>query len=288
MPKLIGKSTTVVEHDGLTINELAGNVATKDDTISIAHTVITEPTSEPWLTLLCDERMCVMKGKVEFHYYEDGDDPKGPARVLTALAGDTVLVSKGERFRPVFPEGNTEYIPVCTPAFSPDRCIREDNAETVGVNERLKELHGTDKKKTTVVEKSEKLYHMCEKKLWDEALAAQKAYYPPTFEQDGNFTHATAVPPRLIETANHFYTAVQGDWICVELSYSALKDKAGIITIFEEAKPVGKTGVSETFEAWICPHIYGGIPAHIDGVVTSTFPMKRDDKGTFLSIEGLC
>ena len=288
MPKLIGKSTTVVEHDGLTINELAGNVATKDDTISIAHTVITQPTSEPWLTLHCDERMCVVKGKVEFHYYEAGDDPKREPRVLTATAGDTVLVAKGERFRPVFPDGNTEYIPVCIPAFTPDRCIREDSAETAGVSERLKELHGTDKKPPSSVEKSEKLYHMCEKKLWDEALEAKKAYYPPTFEQDGNFTHATAVPPRLIDTANHFYTSVQGDWICVELSYSALKEKAGIITIFEEAKPVGQTGVSETFESWICPHVYGGIPAHIDGVVTNTYAMKRDGNGTFLSIEGLC
>lgn len=292
MPKLIGKATNVVEHDGLTIKELAGNVATKEDDISIAHTVITEPTSEPWLTIQMDERMCIIKGKVELHYYEDGDDPKGEPRVLTATAGDTVFVARGERFRPVFPEGNTEYIPVCLPAFKPERCIREDDAETAPVAKKLAELHETDDKKSSdaaaaPVEKSEKLYHMCEKKLWDEAVEAKKAYYPSTFEQDGNFTHATAVPIRLVETANHFYTSVKGDWICVELSYSALKD-LGIVTIFEEAMPVGQTGVSSTFEKWICPHIYGGIPAHIEGIVTKIFPMIRDDKGNYLSIEGLC
>ena len=36
MPTLIGGLERVVEFDGLSIDELAGNVATKDDRISIA------------------------------------------------------------------------------------------------------------------------------------------------------------------------------------------------------------------------------------------------------------
>ena len=35
--------------------------------------------------------------------------------------------------------------------------------------------------------------------------AKNHAYYPKTFEVDGLYTHATGVPSRLIETANHFY-----------------------------------------------------------------------------------
>ena len=35
--------------------------------------------------------------------------------------------------------------------------------------------------------------------------AENHAYYPKTFEADGLYTHATGVPSRLIETANHFY-----------------------------------------------------------------------------------
>ena len=35
--------------------------------------------------------------------------------------------------------------------------------------------------------------------------AENHAYFPKTFEADGLYTHATGVPSRLIETANHFY-----------------------------------------------------------------------------------
>jgi len=117
-------------------------------------------------------------------------------------------------------------------------------------------------------------------------MIKQEAYYPPTFEKDGMFTHATAVPQRLIETANHFYMDVEGDWICLELSRNALY-RIGIDTVFVEAKPVGETNVSNTWEYWVCPHIYGGLPTTIKGIVTNILPMKRDSDGTFLSIEGL-
>merc|ERR1712032_889731 len=125
----------------------------------------------------------------------------------------------------------------------------------------------------------------CQKSLWEEAVAKGTAYFPPTFQNDGNFTHATAVAERLIQTANHFYTDVKGEWICLELSRSALQN-VGLITIFEEAKPVGETGVSNTWD-WVCPHIYGGIPTQIKGIVLNTYKINRSDDGGFLSIEGL-
>jgi len=71
------------------------------------------------------------------------------------------------------------------------------------------------------------------------------------------------------------------------LSRAALED-IGIRTIFEKAKPVGTTAaVDAPDETWLFPHIFGGIAPHIEGVVTATFPMKRDQDGKFLSIEGL-
>jgi uncharacterized protein (DUF952 family) len=128
---------------------------------------------------------------------------------------------------------------------------------------------------------------MCQKHLWDQALQSRTAYYPPTFEQDGYFTHATAVPSRLIDTANHFYTATVGDWICVELNQSVLH-QLGIVTKYEQPMAVGTTESNEQFQNWQCPHIYGGIPLQIPGVVTSIYAMKRDhESGTFLSIVGL-
>ena len=297
MPKLIGKSTTVVEFEGLKIDELAGNVATSEDTISIARVTVDRPSSEPWLTLHYDEWICILKGTMELHYYESSDTKQANKLVLTATAGQTIMINSGERFRPVFPLGDCEYIPVCLPAFKPERCIREE--ETSEVSDGLEKLHAentTSTKKAAASkegEKTEIIYHMCEKILWERALTDKKAYYPPTFEQDGNFTHATGVPSRLLLAANHFYTSSQGDWICVELSHSALQN-VGIITKFEEAKAVGDTdaltdssGSGGEEDTWIYPHIFGGIPAHIDGIVTNIFPMKRDASGNFLSIEGL-
>jgi uncharacterized protein (DUF952 family) len=287
MPKIIGKEARVVEFKGLSIDELAGNVATSEDTISIAYVTISEPTAEPWLTLGYDEWLCVRKGYMDLHFM-DGETEK----VLTVRAGETCMVSKGERFRPVFPEPNVEYIPVCLPAFRPDRCIREeDSEEPSDVVIKLKELHNTEKPCYADPEKYKDvdvIYHMCQKSLWDQAVASGNAYVPPTFETDGLFTHSTAVPQRLIETANHFYTATKGDWICLKLSRLTLQHKFGIITKFEQSMPVGESDVGTTWGEWVCPHIYGAIPtAFADEIVTATYPMSRSEDGTFLSITGL-
>ena len=287
MPKIIGSSKTVVEHDGLTINELAGNVATSQDNISIAHVSITKPTAEPWLTLAYDEWICVTKGHIVIQY----QDEEGNDSTLEAKAGDTVFIAKGERFKPVFPAGDTEYIPVCTPAFRPDRCHREEGSESSDVTKKLLSLHGMDNDapSCTPDASNDVLYHMCQKSLWEKAVGSGDAYFPPTFEADGGFTHATAVPKRLIATANHFYTSTVGDWICLQLSRSAL-EKIGIKTKDEEALPVGDKNVSDewTEKKWVCPHIYGGLPTmECLKVLTKVYDMVRSEDGKFLSIQGL-
>ena len=205
--------------------------------------------------------------------------------VLAVHSGETAFVGKGKRFKPVFPIGNTEYIAVCLPAFRPDRCIREEeDDETSPVSVKLQELHSQAAQSPDETEE-EILYHMCQTSLWEDAVSSKCAYFPPTFQQDGMFTHATAVPSRLIATANHFYKSTPGNWICLQLSRNRLK-QIGIDTIFEHAKPVGETSVGDSWD-WVCPHIYGGIPTTIDGIVTRTFDMKREKDGTFVSIVGL-
>jgi len=286
MPKLIGKAVRVVEHDGLAIDECAGNVATNEDTLSIAHVTVAKPTAEPWLTLHYDEWLCVRKGSLEL--CSEGANGK---TVLKVHAGETAFVAKGERFRPIIAEADTEYIAVCSPAFKPERCIREEEEGTSDVSTRLKDLHSSDADASTAGVPAENhddittLYHMCQKSLWEDVSKSGEAYFPPTFEKDGMFTHATAVPSRLIETGNHFYTSVTGEWICLQLDRSALH-KLGIRTIFEEAKPVGEIKDNDHWN-WICPHIYGGIPTSVDGVVTKIFDIQRNDDGKFLSINGL-
>ena len=48
---------------------------------------------------------------------------------------------------------------------------------------------------------------------------------------------------------------------------------------------MGQTEVRETWN-WFCPHILGGIPTSVLGVVTSVYEIHRDAEGKFLSISG--
>lgn len=290
MLRIVGKSVRVVETDDLAIDELAGNVASNEDTLSVARVVVSKPTSEPWLTLHYDEWICVLKGRVEMHFHENNDSTKEKT-VLTVEAGETCFVPEGQRFRPVFPIGDTEYVPVCIPAFKPERCIREEDGVS-DVAERLRTLHDGNgdarvSSTTDVSSKCDKVYHMCQKTLWEQALSSKTAYYPPTFVEDGHFTHATAVADRLMQTANHFYTAIEGEWICVEMDVAALK-ALGISVRFEQPLPVGDQPVSADWMEWACPHVYGGIPCHVEGVVTRVCSITRDrDTGAFLGIDGI-
>ena len=106
--------------------------------------------------------------------------------------------------------------------------------------------------------KPEVLYHMVPTAQWEAAKATGSAYYPTTFHEDGDYTHATAVPSRLITTANHFYQDVAGEWVCLRFTRSALR-RCGIVVRDEEAKPVGNQPVGEDWGDWVCPHVLGGI-----------------------------
>ncbi|GAX23315.1 hypothetical protein FisN_27Lu129 [Fistulifera solaris] len=282
MPKIIGKSQRVVDVEGiLSIDEYVGNVGSHSDDISIAVVQVQQPSSEPWLTLQYDEWMVVLKEHLEIHYQADNE-----IQIMTVSEGETVFIPKGERFRPVFPQSGATYVPVCIPAFRPDRCFREEEG-TSDISTKLAERHAKNEPTVSTTPPTA-VYHMCPKALWDEAVSSGKAYFPPTFAEDGYFTHATALPDRLLPTANHFYAATEGEWVCLELSTTALLD-AGIVTKMEEPKPVGAKSVSENWviSKWACPHIYGGIPTRAPGVVLQTYTVERDEKGTLLSILGL-
>eukprot|EP00438_Fugacium_kawagutii_P009850 Skav209417 [mRNA] locus=scaffold1411:201431:209169:+ [translate_table: standard] len=114
MVEVVGQSVRVVDTGLLSIDELAGNVATSNDRISIALVKVAEPTSEPWLTLHYDEWMCVLKGRmVPWLPDEDAQFAGNLQRVKTThlprafevllhgdkkvevLAGQTVFIAKG-------------------------------------------------------------------------------------------------------------------------------------------------------------------------------------------------
>ena len=95
MPKIVGTSQTVVDDgEGSTIKELIGNIASKDDRISIAHTKFVQPSSEHWLTIDYDEYICMLSGYMTLQH------AGGEVQVSAEQA---VFIRKGERFRPVFP-----------------------------------------------------------------------------------------------------------------------------------------------------------------------------------------
>jgi mannose-6-phosphate isomerase-like protein (cupin superfamily)/uncharacterized protein (DUF952 family) len=251
--RILGKIIKVVDHEGLVIKECIGNAATNVDDLSLALVTVDGPTSEPWLTIQYDEYMVVEEGCVELHCI----DAENMETQINVTAGHTAFVEKGTRFQPRFPSGTTKYIPVCLPAFKPERCAREEGAVASDVSIKLKDLHS----KPTAQEVNAKfndvniIYHMCKKSAWEECKKQSKAYFPPTFLADGKMTHATAVPERLISTANHFYTLSVGDWICLELNRKGL-EQLGIVTIFEEAMPVGAKETNADWESMVFPHIY--------------------------------
>ena len=273
---MLGKSVRVVETDLLAIDELSGNVSTKDDRLSIAYVTAKAGAKEPWLTVHYDEYICVRKGHIILSQEGKPD--------VTVETGQTFHIAPDTRFRPSFPV-DVEYIPVCLPAFRPDRCIREDENE-VGekVAENLKALHADAEQSDVCAagDVPEVMYHMTSVAEWA-AAKAEGVYYPKTFVKDGHYTHATGVPERLLETANHFYQDVEGDWVCVQFTRSALRN-AGIFVRDEEAMPVGEKKTSDGWRNWICPHVIGGIPLH---VVEKEYAMKRDGP-KYVSIEGLC
>lgn len=280
MPTIVGSAQRVVEGDSFTIDEYAGNVASKDDRISIAHVQISAPTAEPWLTLHYDEWMAVTRGRLLLEH---------ASGQLEVKAGETVFIAKGERFRPSFPDAGTEYFPVCLPAFRPDRCLREDGTPRESeVSQKLKELHEAAASTSAAAAAGESepppevLYHMCPKPAWEAAQASGAAYYPATFEKDGHYTHATGVPSRLIETANHFYQSDPHPWVCLRMTRSTLR-RCGIFVRDEQALPVGDTPVGDGWSSWVCPHIVGGIPL---SVVDEVFPIQRDGP-QFVAIPGV-
>ena len=128
------------------------------------------------------------------------------------------------------------------------------------------------------------VFHLVQAELWQATLAEQdNVYYPPTYDVDG-FTHGTANPEKLLVVANHFYSEVQGDWLCLRMTVESLK-KSGVETIFEGTAPVGdKPADFEGSDSELYPHILGGISP---SAVLAAHKVVRTDDGEFIQIEGI-
>jgi uncharacterized protein (DUF952 family) len=129
------------------------------------------------------------------------------------------------------------------------------------------------------------IFHLIQKPIWEEALAKDATYYPPTCypptDSQDKFSHATANPDFLMIIGHHFYPEVPSDWLCLRMSVDSSR-ASGVETIYETTAPVGDkqpdfpvTG-SELF-----PHILGGIHP---SAVLEAHVVSRDAQGTFLAV----
>lgn len=129
------------------------------------------------------------------------------------------------------------------------------------------------------------IYHLALQADWDQVIANAAIYYPPTYEQVG-FTHGTGNPDRLLEVANHFYQASQGDWICLAMTEASLAE-TDVLVKFEPAANVGNQDGDlddnqDPAKPELFPHLYGGIaPAAVHGI----YSVVRNSQGGFISIE---
>jgi uncharacterized protein (DUF952 family) len=127
------------------------------------------------------------------------------------------------------------------------------------------------------------IFHLVQKDLWEQTIADNSTYYPPTYSQD-KFTHATANPDFLLIIGNHFYQDVKGDWLCLRMSVDTLQSN-GVQTIFEGTEPVGdKQPDFPGTDSELFPHILGGINPN---AVLQVHTVSRDAKGNFLAVSDI-
>ncbi|MET0984057.1 MAG: cupin domain-containing protein [Steroidobacteraceae bacterium] len=120
MPQLI-PAPSIIEAAGTKpkrIEEYAGRVSTKHETISVARMVSPSGWQEPGQRPQFEEITVVLKGTLQVDH-EGG--------VLLVSAGQGVICRPGEwvRYSTPGPEG-AEYVAVCLPAFSPSTVHRDE------------------------------------------------------------------------------------------------------------------------------------------------------------------
>ncbi|MEL7025012.1 MAG: DUF952 domain-containing protein [Pseudomonadota bacterium] len=127
------------------------------------------------------------------------------------------------------------------------------------------------------------LFHLVQADLWRATIESDTTYFPPTYKQDG-FTHATANPELLLNVANHFYTDIPGDWLCLRMTVESLEAE-GTKVVFERTAPVGdKSADFDGTNDELFPHIYGGIHP---STVLEVHDVVRSEDGTFVSVSGV-
>jgi len=120
MPELLKEPSIIVPagNKPKRIAEYIGRVNNGESRLSIAHMTSPQGWQEPGQRPEFDEFTLVLKGTLVVEY-EGG--------TLEVRAGQSVHAKPGEWVRYSTPHGDTEYVAVCLPAFSPDTVHRDDD-----------------------------------------------------------------------------------------------------------------------------------------------------------------
>eukprot|EP00929_Paragymnodinium_shiwhaense_P108713 TRINITY_DN75042_c0_g1_i1.p2 TRINITY_DN75042_c0_g1~~TRINITY_DN75042_c0_g1_i1.p2 ORF type:complete len:189 (-),score=31.14 TRINITY_DN75042_c0_g1_i1:58-564(-) len=121
-PQKIDAPRRVVDVPGRSIDEFFGNPSTGTPAISAAYVQVSEVCEEPAQTPEFDEYVLVLEGTMRVTVADDDELEE----VVEAKENQALFLPKGRRYVYRFPDGKCRYVPICTPAFSPTNCGRED------------------------------------------------------------------------------------------------------------------------------------------------------------------
>ena len=74
---------------------------------------------------------------------------------------------------------------------------------------------------TSTTSKQSDVFHLIQEHIWLKCKKDNKAYTPPTYEQDG-FIHATKDPSMLIDVGNHFYKSDPSSYLLLRIATALL------------------------------------------------------------------
>jgi hypothetical protein len=134
------------------------------------------------------------------------------------------------------------------------------------------------------------IYHLCQAKLWLQAIQQRVPYFPPSFWSDGRLTRASCDLETVLDTANHYYkSSSSGDWLCLQLDPAVWRGLGIPMAVQRAPEERSSSSVrkEEEEEPIQCLKVYGGISTTAkDVLVTAIYAMKRDNAtGTFYGME---
>lgn len=123
-----------------------------------------------------------------------------------------------------------------------------------------------------------RIYHLCRRDSWMKAIESHEVYFPPTFWSDGRFTRGSCAKNTLVHTANTYYKADEGQWLCLELDPAILR-RLGIAIAVHRAPETAANGQPAQ-----CLKLYGGISVTTISLIQEIYAVQRGSDGTFLGM----